>query len=112
MSPTNDETGKTPSGPAAVDRLRDRIDRGETDDKVPFSDPAAAPLGTDAEAAGAPPSLDEVRQEETTPCRPHAPIGEKPSPAERQAPARPRSGSLLVWLALAVIIAVLVFLIW
>ena len=31
-----------------------RIDQGETGEKVDFSDPAAAPLGTDGEAAGAP----------------------------------------------------------
>lgn len=34
-------------------QLRDRIDRGETGSKVPASDPAAAPLGTDEEAGGA-----------------------------------------------------------
>jgi hypothetical protein len=32
--------------------LRAAIDRGETGDKVAFPDPAAAPLGTDDEAAG------------------------------------------------------------
>jgi len=38
------------------DQIRRRIDRGEAADKVDFPDPAAAPLGTDAEAGGAPPS--------------------------------------------------------
>lgn len=38
-----------------VDELRRRIDSGEAADKVDFPDPAAAPLGTDAEAAGTPP---------------------------------------------------------
>lgn len=33
-------------------QLRDRIDRGETGDKIAVEDPAAAPLGTDAEAGG------------------------------------------------------------
>jgi hypothetical protein len=33
-------------------QLRDRIDRGETGDKKAAEDPAAAPLGTDAEAGG------------------------------------------------------------
>ncbi len=33
-------------------RLREAIDDGRTGDKVPFPDPAAAPLGTDAEAGG------------------------------------------------------------
>src|SRR5690242_19512883 len=43
------------SGPAAATRRKAAIDRGLTGDKVPGFDPAAAPLGTDAEAAGAPP---------------------------------------------------------
>jgi hypothetical protein len=34
-----------------ADRLRHRIDAGKTGDKVGVSDPAAAPLGTDDEAA-------------------------------------------------------------
>jgi hypothetical protein len=33
-------------------QVRDRIDRGETGDKKAVGDPAVAPLGTDAEAAG------------------------------------------------------------
>lgn len=39
---------------AETERLRGDIDAGRTHDKVPFPDPAAAPLGTDDEAAGAP----------------------------------------------------------
>jgi hypothetical protein len=39
-----------------VDRLRNDIDSGRTGDKVPGPDPAAAPLGSDDEAAGKPPS--------------------------------------------------------
>lgn len=39
---------------ATAEQLRDDIDRGRTGDKVPFPDPAAAPLGTDDEAAGTP----------------------------------------------------------
>lgn len=34
-------------------QARGRIDRGETGDKVAVADPAAAPLGADAEAGGA-----------------------------------------------------------
>ena len=37
-----------------VVQLRAVIDRGETGDKVAAVDPAAAPLGTDEEAAGTP----------------------------------------------------------
>jgi hypothetical protein len=46
-----------------VDQLRSRIDQGETGDKVDFPDPAAAPLGTDAEAAGVPVSDRELAME-------------------------------------------------
>jgi hypothetical protein len=37
-----------------VEQLRDRIDRGHMRDKVKAFDPAAAPIGTDEEAAGTP----------------------------------------------------------
>ena len=43
-----------------ADRLREDINRGLTGDKVPFRDPAAAPLGTDDEAAGMPPTSEEI----------------------------------------------------
>lgn len=42
-----------------ADKLRDRIDRGDAHDKVEATDPAAAPLGTDEETAGAPPGPEE-----------------------------------------------------
>lgn len=56
--------GSNGSGPARAHRLRDEIDRGGTGDKVAFPDPAAAPLGTDAEAGGSPPTVAEVREAE------------------------------------------------
>jgi hypothetical protein len=49
------------SGPTTA-QLRDAIDRGRTGSKVPFQDPAAAPLGTDEEAAGTPPAPAAIRQ--------------------------------------------------
>ena len=39
---------------AGAARLRNKIDHGGAGDKVAFPDPAAAPLGTDDEAAGLP----------------------------------------------------------
>jgi hypothetical protein len=42
-----------------TDQLRDRIDSGKTGEKIAFPDPAAAPLGTDAEAGNAPPTRQE-----------------------------------------------------
>jgi hypothetical protein len=41
-------------------QLRQDIDSGATGDKVPVLDPAMAPLGTDDEAAGVPPSPEMV----------------------------------------------------
>jgi hypothetical protein len=58
--------------PRTADSLRADIDRGLTGDKIPGSDPAAAPLGTDAEAAGAPPTRREVDLEaRSRTVRPH-----------------------------------------
>jgi hypothetical protein len=42
--------------PVSTDRLRHDLDQGRGRDKIPFPDPAAAPLGTDDEAAGMPPT--------------------------------------------------------
>lgn len=43
-----------------TDRLRHDIDRGRAGDKIGFPDPAAAPLGTDDEAAGTTPRPSQV----------------------------------------------------
>jgi len=43
------------------DRLRKDIDRGRSGDKTDYPDPAAAPLGTDDEAGGNPPSEEQLR---------------------------------------------------
>jgi|RhiMethySRZTD1v2_1073278.scaffolds.fasta_scaffold708197_3 hypothetical protein len=52
---------KTVTEPTA-DRLRYDIDRGRGGDKVDGSDPAIAPLGTDDEAGGAPPTPAQIKQ--------------------------------------------------
>jgi hypothetical protein len=58
--------------PPTSDRLRIDIDRGSMGDKVAWPDPAAAPLGTDDEAGGAPPTAEEralaAEQERRTPA--------------------------------------------
>jgi hypothetical protein len=55
-----------------TDQLRDQIDRGVTGEKVSMPDPAAAPLGTDAEAAGMPPTAEERTQAaQEAPVLPH-----------------------------------------
>jgi hypothetical protein len=43
-----------------TDELRIDIDSGRTADRVDWPDPAMAPLGTDDEAAGVPPSRERV----------------------------------------------------
>lgn len=49
--------GESPVPPTAdAQRLRHDIDSGRTGDKIPAWDPAAAPLGTDNEAAGTRPT--------------------------------------------------------
>jgi hypothetical protein len=67
-----------------ADQLRDAIDRGKAGDKVAYPDPAAAPLGTDDEAAGTPPQPDEVRQAMRQERR-----GRERGPAETDAHASP-----------------------
>lgn len=49
--PDSNSANQAPGG--TIDRQRLDVDRGVTGDKIPFPDPAAAPLGTDEEAAGA-----------------------------------------------------------
>lgn len=55
-----------------ADALRHELDRGRGGDKVDFTDPAAAPLGTDDEAGGHPPTREQILQaarEESGPAR-------------------------------------------
>lgn len=49
-------SGHPAERPATADRLRHDIDSEHAGDKVAAPDPAAAPLGTDDEAAGTPPA--------------------------------------------------------
>lgn len=51
-----------PERPMNWEEARARIDRGETGDKVASDDPAAAPLGTDAEAGGVSTPPEHVRR--------------------------------------------------
>jgi len=61
IKPINAVPQKTVTEPTA-DRLRYEIDRGRGGDKVDASDPAVAPLGTDDEAGGSPPTPAQVKQ--------------------------------------------------
>jgi hypothetical protein len=96
------------------DRLRHDIDQGQASDKVSFPDPAMAPLGTDDEAGGTPPSPERIKlardQELGRPVSP-APGPEGPA-------ANPRAGAegggatlaVIALLAVALVAAVAVIL--
>jgi hypothetical protein len=66
-------------------RPRADIDAGETGDKAGFPDPAAAPLGTDAEASG-----DAATREELKIAR-RQEVGRDAKEGERDTEARPVS---------------------
>lgn len=87
-----------PDEEATTEQLRADIDAGRTRDKVDYPDPAAAPLGTDAEAGGTPPSPQTVAGE-----RARA-VGRRGDPGAEMRPFRPWLVGLIV--ALAAIAAV------
>lgn len=83
-----------------VEQLRRDIDRGVTHDKVPGSDPAAAPLGADEEAAGTPPPSGAVATDREWQLRAHA---GRPS-----APAHSSASRYVGWIWLALPIAAII----
>lgn len=58
--------------PPNAAQLRGDIDKGLTGDKAPGVDPAAAPMETDAEAGGTPPTAEEIAQARRNERRPSA----------------------------------------
>lgn len=87
--------------------LRADIDRGLTGDKVPVEDPAAAPLGTDDEAAGTPPTpeiVGQAREQERQ-------IGEQ---ARRGSSSigEAEAGGAIPWLLIGAFLTSLVGLVW
>src|SRR3974390_3145462 len=94
----------TPGNP---DLLRCMIDAGKTFDKVCFSDPSAAPLGTDDEAGGFPPSAAQVGEAirlETWP------LANAAAPGTVQESVWPRIVPLLVYALAAAAVGLLVLL--
>ncbi|WP_375450709.1 hypothetical protein [uncultured Devosia sp.] len=87
-------------GTPTTEQLRDRIDKGETGEKIAMPDPATAPLGTDAEAGGQPPTGPELR------------LAEASSPKQPERVHRVKGGSiylgLVAMLGAGVVIIVLV----
>lgn len=61
------------------DQIRDAIDSGRTGDKLEWPDPAAAPLGTDAEAGGVATSADARRVEAAVQTHARTPQSRQPS---------------------------------
>lgn len=89
-------------------QARAQIDRGETGDKIAALDPAAAPLGTDAEAGGAPTKPEDIARSA------HQQMQGAPARATAQAPRPSMRSRLVPWLvvglalAAAVVVALLV----
>ncbi|MGE3916843.1 MAG: hypothetical protein AB7F78_14220 [Hyphomicrobiaceae bacterium] len=80
------------NGRPTASQLRSTIDRGAARDKVASLDPAAAPLGTDDEAAGAPPTPEQVEMAMRHEAR--------RQPVEPQGGWGPKAGSGF-WIAVA-----------
>ena len=96
MPSSRESTGGVASQARTVDRLRADTDAGLTGDKVQWPDPAAAPMGTDDEAAGVPGHM--------------MTAGDQPEPTGAPHPPQHRHGlggariHLLVTLVIAVIV--------
>ena len=101
---------KRRSGPAEAARLRDDIDRG-AGDKTAFLDPAAAPLGTDDEASGHPPTRAQTDAAHAHETRPSDRAEVKPSPGSRQGRTVLHS-HLAVFIGGLVLAALIGFVLW
>jgi hypothetical protein len=89
-------------------RLRADIDGGRTRDKVNVTDPAAAPLGTDEEAAGTPPSPEELALARANAPREDVPTDvNRSAPTARRHPLPPAAIALLIGLGVLVAAAAL-----
>jgi len=80
-------------------QARARIDRGETGDKIAVNDPAAAPLGTDAEAGGMSTSPEDIARSV------HLETLGGNARAAAQAPRTARRRQLVPWLVLILALA-------
>ncbi|MBB3972009.1 hypothetical protein [Hansschlegelia beijingensis] len=104
-------TAERDTSDAGVERLRDAIDSGRTGDKAPFTDPAAAPLGADDEAAGEPPTAERTQTAlaAETPggqgAMSRAPGLSDERPRDEHAAARPRHTPRVAMILVLVILA-------
>ena len=87
------------------DQVRHRIDTGASGDKVAYPDPAAAPLGTDAEAGGHP---RQPTPAEDVPTRAaEQPVPGDPNPRTDPLPSR----SSFLWAGIAVVVVLLLIMV-
>ncbi|WP_206524699.1 MULTISPECIES: hypothetical protein [unclassified Devosia] len=77
-----------------TDQLRQEIDSGATGEKIGFPDPAAAPLGTDAEAGGSPPTASERKLDAAS------------RPKYRQGPKMPGTALYAIFVAIGAAVVV------
>jgi hypothetical protein len=96
------EVAKKPEAPANWAQARAQIDRGATGDKIAADDPAAAPLGTDAEAGGASTPAEQIAR--SLQLERH---GEN-ARAAAQAPLTAGRRQLVPWLVVIVALAIAV----
>ena len=87
---------------AGAARLRNKIYRGGAGDKVAFPDPAAAPLGTDDEAAGHPPTRAQLRRAQAQELGRAEGQTDRPSRRRRQSPHQHWLPAMIVGLVLLV----------
>jgi hypothetical protein len=105
----------SPSRKESAEQLRRDIDRGLTGDKIPAQDPAAVPLGTDDEAAGMPPTPDEVREarsREAIGRPPDTGLARGPETADPRTPQALRPIYSLVLLFVLVLLVALILGLW
>jgi hypothetical protein len=93
-----------PEAPTSWAPARARIDRGETGDKIAVTDPAAAPLGTDAEAGGASTPAEAIARSV------HLGRHSEDARAAAQAPRTADRRQLLPWLVVILVLTVAVVL--
>lgn len=93
--------------PPTTDEIRRAIDNGETGDKVNFPDPAAAPLGTDDEAAGRPP---ETARKEAALLTERRPLQRRPG--EQAEGGRGRAALWAVLVAVLIALVLIAYGVW
>lgn len=85
--------------PPTAAQLRDDIDSGRTMDKVAHPDPAAAPLGTDDEAGGNPPTSEQLEEARRLELGRTGRTAAPRSPATRRSEAEQRVDDALDFIA-------------